>query len=197
MPGWLGFVWPRSKRTVGRLPGQNTAPSQPSHIDSYANKYDVAPYHARMSNRALDRIDRHIASTMQRIGIPALRYSLAVIFIWFGILKPLGISPAEDLLLKTVDWLPLFNPSTWLHIIGWWEVAIGITFLSQKTVRIAIALLALQMVGTFMPLVILSNITFQPGRIPYAPTLEGQYIIKNLLIISAALAIGGTARRIN
>lgn len=134
---------------------------------------------------------------MQRIGIPALRYSLAVIFIWFGILKPLGISPAEDLLLKTVDWLPLFNPSTWLHIIGWWEVAIGITFLSQKTVRIAIALLALQMVGTFMPLVILSNITFQPGRIPYAPTLEGQYIIKNLLIISAALAIGGTARRIN
>ena len=71
---------------------------------------------------------------------------------------------------------------------------IGLTFLFRRTLRVAIALLALQMVGTFMPLVMLPEITFQPGRVPYAPTLEGQYIIKNLLIIAAALAVGGTVR---
>lgn len=148
-----------------------------------------------MASNAFESMDRTIAAAMRRIGIPALRYSLAVIFIWFGILKPLGMSPAADLVLSTTAWLPVFEPNTWLHVIGVWEVAIGVTFLFHRTVRIAIALLALQMVGTFMPLVLLPNVTFQPGRIPYAPTMEGQYIIKNLLIISAALTIGGTVRR--
>ncbi|HMS66306.1 MAG TPA: hypothetical protein PKD83_13770, partial [Ignavibacteria bacterium] len=102
---------------------------------------------------------------------------------------------AEKLVLATVYWLPFFSPQSWLIIIGWWEVIIGITFLFNYTTRLAIALLALQMAGTLMPLFILSNVTFQAGRFPYAPTIEGQYIIKNLLIISAALVIGGTLRR--
>ncbi|NIM01815.1 MAG: hypothetical protein GTN89_13515, partial [Acidobacteria bacterium] len=79
-------------------------------------------------------------------------------------------------------------------VIGWWEVAIGVTFLFRKTLRIAIALLALQMAGTFMPLVVLPEVTFQSGHLPYGPTMEGQYIVKNLLILSAALVIGGTVR---
>ncbi len=140
-------------------------------------------------------IDSRIASFMQRWGVRLLRWSLAVIFIWFGVLKPFGLSAAEPLVLKTVDWLPVLSPRQWLIVIGWWEVAIGITFLFRSTLRLAIALLALQMVGTFMPLVMLPEITFQSGRYPYAPTMEGQYIIKNLLIISAALVVGGTVRR--
>ena len=142
-----------------------------------------------------DRIDRSIATFMQRYGIAALRVSLGVIFVWFGILKPLGLSPADTLVRATVYWMPLLSPRTWVGVIGWWEVAIGVAFLFRPTTRIAIALLAMQMVGTFLPLVILPEITFQPGRFPYAPTMEGQYIIKNLLIISAALVIGGTVRR--
>jgi hypothetical protein len=55
----------------------------------------------------------------------------------------------------TVNWMPLFSAETWLGIIGWWEVAIGVTFLWNATVRLAIALLALQMIGTFMPLVMM------------------------------------------
>lgn len=129
---------------------------------------------------------------MQRYCFDALRFSLAVIFIWFGLLKPLGISPAEQLVLQTVDWMPLFSARVWLSVIGWWEVVIGILFLYKPAKRIAIALLALQMVGTFMPLVLLPSVTFQEGRIPYGLTMEGQYIIKNLLIISSALVIGGT-----
>ena len=131
---------------------------------------------------------------MRRWGMPALRLSLATIFVWFGILKPLGLSPAAPLLKATVAWMPFFNPDQWLSIIGWWEVLIGLTFLTRKTARIAIALLAMQMVGTFLPLAILPGVTFQAGHFPYAPTMEGQYIIKNLLIISAAMVVGGTVR---
>ena len=71
-------------------------------------------------------------------------------------------------------------------------MAIGLTFLSRRTLRIAIALLAGQMVGTFLPLIILPEVTFQSA--PFVPTMEGQYILKNLLIISAALVVGGTVR---
>ncbi len=145
---------------------------------------------------SLDALDRRISAFMRRWGTPALRFSLAVIFIWFGILKPLGMSPAEDVVKKTAAWMPLLDADGWLAVIGWWEVAIGVTFLWKRTVRLAIALMAVQMVGTFMPLVLLPEVTFQPGRVPYAPTIEGQYIIKNLLIISAALAVGGRVREL-
>jgi len=141
-----------------------------------------------------DKIDNKISAFMERWGVLAVRISFGIIFIWFGILKPLGISAAEQLVIATVPWLPVFEAETWVAIIGWWEVLIGIFFLFRKTTRIAIALLGLQMVGTFMPLVMLPEITFQPGLIPFGPTLEGQYIIKNLMIISAALVVGGTLR---
>ncbi len=146
-------------------------------------------------NFDFEKIDRTIANFMSYWGIRLLRYSLAVIFIWFGILKPLGISPAAELVKNTIYWMPVFSPETWVDIVGWWEVIIGITFLFKKTVRLAILLLAFQMIGTFMPLVILPEVTFQTAHIPYGLTLEGQYIIKNLLIISAALVIGGTVRK--
>ena len=141
-----------------------------------------------------DELDRTISAFMARWGIPALRVSLGLIFIWFGILKPFGISPAAPLVEATVGWMPGLSPSQWLAVIGWWEVAIGAAFLFRKTTRLAIALLAMQMVGTFLPLVLLPEVTFQSGRYPFAPTIEGQYIIKNLLIISAALVVGGTVR---
>ncbi len=142
-----------------------------------------------------NEIDLKISTYMRQWGILALRISLGIIFIWFGILKPLGISAAEPLVLATVRWLPLLEGTTWVAVIGWWEVIVGVTFLFRKTLRIAIALLAIQMVGTFMPLVMLPSVTFQEGCLPYGPTMEGQYIIKNLLIISAALVVGGTVRR--
>lgn len=142
----------------------------------------------------LDRIDRRIAGFMERWGAPAMRLALGIIFIWFGILKPLGMSPAAPLVRATVSWMPFLAPDQWVSLIGWWEVLIGLTFLVPATTRIAIALLAMQMAGTFLPLLMLPGVTFQPGHYPYAPTVEGQYIIKNLLIIAAAMVLGGRVR---
>ncbi|NMC38909.1 MAG: DoxX family membrane protein [Bacteroidales bacterium] len=141
-------------------------------------------------NNLITKIDQQIASGMNRWSTPAIRISFGIIFIWFGVLKPFNLSPAENLLKATVVWLPFGTPEFWLAVIGWWEVAIGVTFLFSRTTRIAIALLFLQMFGTFMPLVLLPDKTFQNGNI-FTPTLEGQYIIKNVMIISAALVLGG------
>lgn len=145
--------------------------------------------------RRLDELDRRITGFMRGWGTQALRLSLAVIFILFGILKPLGLSPAEPLVRATTAWMPLLSSDAWVLLVGWLEVAIGVTFLFRSTIRIGIPLLAFQMVGTFMPLLLLPDVVFQAGHVPYAPSLEGQYIIKNLLIISAALVVGGTVRQ--
>ena len=142
-------------------------------------------------NQLIVKLDQKITEKMKLWSIPAIRLSFGIIFIWFGILKPLGLSAAEGLLKATVLWLPFGSSETWLMIIGFWEVIIGITFLFKQTTRIAIALLFLQMIGTFMPLVFLPEVTFQQYNF-LMPTLEGQYIIKNLMIISAALVLGGT-----
>ncbi|NOU61361.1 hypothetical protein [Marinifilum caeruleilacunae] len=142
-------------------------------------------------NIKIKKLDLVIAGYMQKLSIPAIRFSFAVIFIWFGILKPIGLSAAIPLVKSTVSWMPFFAAETWVDIIGWWEVLIGICFLFKKSTRLAIALLFLQMTGTFMPLVILPEVTFQSGNI-LLPSLEGQYVIKNIMIISAALAIGGS-----
>ncbi|MEM6641595.1 MAG: hypothetical protein AAF616_01335 [Bacteroidota bacterium] len=139
----------------------------------------------------LSSLDQRISRMMNRWGYIAIRISFAIIFIWFGILKPFGLSSAAPLVLKTVAWLPFLSPQEWLSVIGWWEVAIGVFFLFPKTTRLAIALLFLQMGGTFLPLFILPEITFQRDHF-LLPTMEGQYIIKNLMIISGALVIGGT-----
>ncbi len=138
----------------------------------------------------LDVIDRHIAGWMERYGFLILRISIAIVFIWFGLLKPLGMSPAEGLVRGTVYWL---NPDLFVPFLGWWEVAIGVTLLFRPLVRIAILLLFLQIPGTFLPLVLLPDVTFT--HFPYGLTTEGQYIIKNLVIIGAGLVIGGTVRR--
>ena len=120
-----------------------------------------------------------------------IRIPIFVIFFWFGFLKIIDLSPAQELVQDTVYWMPFLSAEMWTYVIGFWEVFIGVFFLFKKTTLIAMILLLIQMSGTFLPLVILPEITFQDSN-PFLPTLEGQYIIKNIIIITAALIIGRT-----
>jgi uncharacterized membrane protein YkgB len=143
---------------------------------------------ARVWHR-IDPLDRAIARFMRRVGIRVLRLSLGVVFVWFGALKLVGMSPAEDLVRATVYWI---SGDVFLPILGVWEVLIGLFLLYRPTIRLALALLFLQMPGTMLPLVLLPEVTF--SSFPFGLTLEGQYIIKNLTLIAAAMVVGGTAR---
>ena len=120
-----------------------------------------------------------------------IRIPIFIIFFWFGFLKIIDLSPAQQLVKDTVYWMPLLSAESWTYVIGVWEVLIAICFLFKRTTLIAMILLFLQMSGTFLPLLILPEITFQNSN-PFLPTLEGQYIIKNIIIITAALMIGRT-----
>ena len=145
-----------------------------------------------MLNKAvIIKLDIFISNYMSTYGILLLRYSLAMIFIWFGLLKPLGISPAQELVENTVYWFD--DKATFVNFLGWWEVVIGFTMCFRPLIRISIFLLFLQIPGTFLPLVLLPEVCFTD--FPYGLTLEGQYIVKNLIIISSALVIGGTVRK--
>lgn len=140
----------------------------------------------------VDALDRGIAGWMERYGRWLLRWALGIIFIWFGALKAVGLSPAAAMVEATVWWMPGISPSQFVVVLGVWEVVIGVCLLVRPLIRVAILLLFLQMGGTFLPLVMLPEVTFTVP--PLGLTLEGQYIVKNLLIISAALVIGGTVR---
>ena len=137
-----------------------------------------------------DAIDAAIAGWMDRWSVPVLRVALAVVFVWFGATKVAGISPAADLVAATVYVVPAryFVPA-----LGIWEVLIGLCLLYRPLIRVAIFLLFFQLPGTFLPLVLFPDVTFV--SFPYALTVEGQYIVKNLVIIGAALVIGGTVRQ--
>ena len=125
-----------------------------------------------------------------------IRIPIFIIFFWFGFLKIIDLSPAQQLVKDTVYWMPFLSAESWTFVIGVWEVLIAICFLFKRTTLIAMVLLFLQMSGTFLPLLILPDVTFQNSN-PLLPTLEGQYIIKNIIIITAALIIGRTYLKVN
>jgi uncharacterized membrane protein YkgB len=127
---------------------------------------------------------------MARHSIALLRVSIGLVFVWFGALKLFpGLSPAEDLIRASMAFLPLdlFYP-----LLAVWEVVIGLGFISGRFMRLTLLLLALQMVGALSPIVLTPDRIF--AQFPFVLTLEGQYIVKNLVLISGALVVGATVR---
>lgn len=140
-------------------------------------------------------VDARLTRWMARYGLTLLRISIGIVFFWFGVLKFFpNLSPAQDLAARTIEQLTfgLVPPAVALFVLAVWECAIGIGLISGKFMRATLLLLVLQMLGTVTPLFLFPQETWT--TFPIAPTLEGQYIIKNIVIVSAALVIGATVR---
>lgn len=119
--------------------------------------------------------------------MPVARFGLFVVFFYFGILKVLGLSPASGLVQALFEQTISFvSFDAFLILFGLFECLIGILFIIRGFERVVIPLLFIHMVTTFMPLFILPEATWSAFMVP---TLEGQYIIKNLVIIAAAVGI--------
>ena len=143
----------------------------------------------------LEPIDLRITAALARWGIPFLRFGLGVVFLWFSALKFFpGASPAETLAARTIEQLSggLIGRDVSLPVLATWESLIGIGLLTGRFMRATLFLLAVQMLGTLTPLVLFPGETFT--TFPIAPTLEGQYIIKNVVLIGAAMVVGATVR---
>jgi uncharacterized membrane protein YkgB len=143
----------------------------------------------------IDRLDVRITGTLARIGVPILRVALGVVFLWFGVLKFFpGVSPAETLAARTIEQLTFgaIRPNVSLPVLAAWESLIGVGLILNVWMRGILLLLAIQMLGTFTPLILFPTETFSVW--PFVPTLEGQYIIKNIVLIGAAMVVGATVR---
>ncbi len=142
-----------------------------------------------------DRLDRRIATFMADHGLLILRIALGVVFLWFGALKFFpGLSPAQDLAARTIEVLSfgIVPPAVSVPVLAAWEVAIGVGLLIGRWMRAVLLLLFVQMLGTITPLLLFPAETWT--RFPIAPTLEGQYILKNVVLVAAAIVLGATVR---
>lgn len=145
--------------------------------------------------RRLDSLDALVASWMARNGVTCVRASLGIVFLWFGALKLFpGLSPAEGLAGRTILALThgLVPPAVSLPILGIWESLIGIGLLTGRGLRLSLVLLFFQMSGTITPLVLFPSEVFIHE--PFVLTLLGQYIIKNVVLVSAAMVVAATVR---
>jgi uncharacterized membrane protein YphA (DoxX/SURF4 family) len=145
--------------------------------------------------RKYNKLDDTATHWMAANGITLLRISLGIVFFWFGFLKFFpGLSPAEELATRTIATLTfgLIQPDVSIILLATWESLIGLGLITGKFMRVTLLLLFLQMPGTMLPLLLFPSETFT--IFPIAPTLEGQYIIKNIALVSAGIVIGATVR---
>lgn len=136
-------------------------------------------------------LDLELIHFFRRISIPTARIGLFIVFFWFGALKVLGLSPAGPLVESLFDatlgaTLPFLPFATFMLAFALFECLIGILFLIPGTERVVIPLLFLHLITTILPLFALTTVTWTAFMVP---TIEGQYIIKNVLIVAAAIAI--------
>ena len=135
----------------------------------------------------INKIDIELIHFFRRISIPFARISLFIVFFWFGFLKIIGFSPASELVQHLFEkTIPYMQFSTFLIFFGAFECIIGILFLVEGFERIVIPFLFLHMITTILPLFVLTGETWQTY---FVPTMEGQYIIKNLVLIAAAIVL--------
>lgn len=144
--------------------------------------------------KTVKRIDARLVDWMAEHGPTLLRMALGITFFWFGFLKFFpGLSTAETLAARTINTLTAgyLPPSVAMPVLAVWECAIGLGLLTGWLMRLTLLLLFSQMVGTFLPLVFFPTETW---KYPLVPTLEGQYIIKNVVLVAAGLTLGATVR---
>lgn len=140
----------------------------------------------------LSKIDLRLIAFFRRSYIPVARFSIFLIFFWFGLIKLLGLSPAsplaEALVSKTVG-AQYFDAL--FYVLAILECIIGVLFLFPKATRVVIPLLLLHMAIVCSPLLLVPNYTWQQFGVP---TLEGQYIIKNAVVVAVAIGIAASTK---
>jgi len=141
-------------------------------------------------NKTLEKFDRSAISVIRKYGDEFARFALFIIFFWFGILKVLDLSPAGDLVQTLLDntFLGFLGAKSFMVGFGIFEALLGVMILFPKLERITFALLGFHLITTVMPLFILPEITWNGIM---APTLTGQYIIKNAALLSVGFLLFG------
>jgi uncharacterized membrane protein YkgB len=146
--------------------------------------------HARRFH-PINRIDAMVTPWLARHSVSLMRISLGFVFLAFGVLKFFpNVSPAENMAIEAMDGLTfgIVPGSVGLVLVAAMETAIGLSLLTGRYLRVGIALLGMAMIGVLSPLVLFPGELF--SRSYNAPTLEGQYVVKDLVLLTSALVVG-------
>jgi uncharacterized membrane protein YkgB len=165
-------------------------PKQANRNDLERRAMEALPSGARSR---ITRLDATVTEALDRYGVTALRIAVAIVFIWFGALKVVDQSPVADLVADTVYWLPI---GFFVRFLGVWEIIVGLGLLIPVALRLTLALFWAQMAGTFLVLIVHPDLSFQSNN-PLLLTVTGEFVVKNLVLITAGLVIGSRARRAN
>jgi putative oxidoreductase len=141
--------------------------------------------------RGVDMVDAKLVPFLRTAAVPLLRTSLGIVFVWFGALKVFDISPVSALVARTVYWV---DPDLFVPALGALEMFVGLMLLVGRAMRLTLFLFVAQMLGTFLTFFVLPEVTFRDGN-PLLLTVEGEFVVKNLVLISAAMVVGTTIRR--
>lgn len=145
-----------------------------------------------MARQKLEAFDLRVISILRRYHIEIARVALFVVFFWFGALKLLGLSPAgplaEALTERTVG-MQYFD--VLFLVLSLIECLIGVLFLIPRAIRIVLPLLLVHMAVVCSPLLLVPDMVWTG---PFVPTLEGQYIIKNIIIVALAIAVAADTK---
>jgi len=137
----------------------------------------------RTAPAALDR-------RLDRLAMPLLRWSLGLVYAWFGALKVAGATPAGQLVADTV---PLLPDGFVVPAIGLFEIALGVALAVGRWVRVVVAVMIAHLGGTFLVLVVQPQVAFQDGN-PLLLSMVGEFVVKNVVLISAGLAVAARGR---
>jgi uncharacterized membrane protein YkgB len=140
----------------------------------------------------INSIDQKLIRFCNKVSIPFARFAIFIVFFWFGALKVVGLSPASSMVQALFETtMPIMSFSVFIVLFGVLEMVIGLLFLLPGAERAVLPVLFFHMATTFMPLVFLPSETWSGFLVP---TLEGQYIIKNVLIIALAIVVASQLR---
>lgn len=124
---------------------------------------------------------------MQKNGVTILRWTLAIVYVWFGLLKVLNVSPVVDLIVSTY---PTFPEPAFIMFLGFWEIVIGLGLMFRVYLRAVLALLWIQMAGIFFGFLLSPSLYFINSN-PFLLSINGEFVIKNLVLIAASIVVGG------
>lgn len=138
-----------------------------------------------MAQSWAERVDRIAVDRARRYGITVLRVALGVVFVWFGALKVAGVSPVADLVADTLPFLPDRVAVLGMGIV---EVLVGLGLITGKLIRLTLGVFFVQMLGTFLVLVMQPGDAFEGGN-PLRLSVLGEFVLKNLVLIAAGIVV--------
>lgn len=145
-----------------------------------------------VTSELLERSWTAFEGLLERVALPALRMSLGLVFVWFGALKVMGTSPVAGLVSATVPWA---NPGMVVPTLGTVEIVLGLALLAGQPRRLALLAVAAHLTGTFLTFIQAPSLVISGGN-PLLLTESGEFVLKNLVLICAALALlSQTSRR--